>query len=120
MADPEESDEPTVDGTTLKASYRIVAQCVECGQELKEATLDLEQDLADSIDADCEKGPSKTHNWSMDLTVENTERTEGRGRGMRVFYGVEVTGTITCNACGQEATVDMRDDTPAGQMDEVN
>jgi DnaJ-class molecular chaperone len=48
-AEPEE-ESTDVDGTDFTATYRRVLMCAECGDELKEASIELTHDFDDAIE----------------------------------------------------------------------
>jgi hypothetical protein len=138
--EPEEENEPEIDGSTFRASYRRVLQCGECGTDLKSATIELEVDVEitgapndkepegckrpDDADPDDE---TPEHEWSFDLDVQPTERTQTKDRHgkaiklsryMRRFYGVSVTGAASCMKCDAEAKIEVEDDQQASGFDE--
>jgi hypothetical protein len=118
----------------VTGDVRIVNVCTECGAELKEANLDIDADVAAEVLAHV----TSCHDdgESFNLSVEEvgssrTQRTEGRGRGQRTFYGYSVEFRVTCD-CGRDTdgdgsrvdgtfTVDgsASDDIQASAMEEI-
>lgn len=109
----------------VTATARIVNACGDCGQELKEATLDLEADHS----SECGDHNGEGH----DLSVEEngSERTSrsgyfkkgefvpASGRYAKTLYGVEVGYKIEC-LCGElEIEGSMSDEVQASGMDEL-
>lgn len=75
----EEQDSAAVDGTTVTANVRVVLKCADCGDELKEATFDLEGEAA--LKAKCkaadESEDAPEHEWEVvDASYDPTDRYE--------------------------------------------
>jgi hypothetical protein len=89
--EPEEQGDAELDGTSLTVSYRRVLACAECGDELKEATIEVAADIdfPDGIDPDNCPGseddqaerepgaevPKASHDWEIEVNVEPTTNT---------------------------------------------
>jgi hypothetical protein len=124
--DPEVEME--IDGTTLKATARLVRNSECCGDEVKTADLEAEVELPAAALADhvldpnvkaallIEKETLKAridaidetldeHELDVDFEAEGTERCEGKGRGMRTFYGFTAEYTVTCSC--EEQRIDL-------------
>ena len=121
--DPEIEDISVDDEGSVQANVRIVNACDQCGAELKEATLDMETD--DPCDAyrlhlEDVKGEAKDHKLEVEETSSSrTQRSEGKGRGTKTFYGATIDYKVTCG-CGKfEHEGTMEDDTQASSMDEM-
>lgn len=69
-------------------------------------------------DGALDDAPACQFEWD-DVWAENTDRSEGRGRGTKTFYGVQVTFHGTCSHCGSTASADGSDEVRAGSMDEL-
>lgn len=90
---------------TLTGTVRLVLTCAECGQEMSETTVDVEQALKDEevkvllahLDEDHDLGVG-------DVELSAQDRMEGRGRGARHYYGFIGTAPITC-ACHPEVVL---------------
>lgn len=122
--EPEEESAPEVEeGLVIRASYRRVLACGECGTELKAATLDVEDTFVIKpyeVDAEDKPAPpaecgDEEHEWNLgELSVEPTTGVidvDRRGkkitnpRYMATTYGVELSGDIVCEKCGVTATI---------------
>ena len=114
-AEPEvESLEAGTDGT-VTATVRIVNTCMECSQELTEATLDLEsQDVCQAAsDHQCTAKKDATEKESFEAEEDSCERVsksgyykkgkwvDAFGRYTKTFYGAELTATVKCSHCDQ-------------------
>lgn len=133
-AEPEVNDIDVSDDGVVSAEVRIVNACSECGTEMHEYTFNNDnEDVAEAVREHREKCHDEGE--SGDLSVEEddserVERTEGRGRGMKRFYGYHLNFTVTCN-CGKTTDADsavvdgefsvsgeLGDDIQASYMDE--
>lgn len=123
-----ELEDVSVEGTTVTASARVALTCGECGTELKEATIeataelehvctpeDIEAVLAGDPDG---ADPDPQYEVEDDGDASPTERSEGKGRGTRTFYGYEATPTIRCNKCGQTFDVEVKGDEQASGFED--
>lgn len=119
--EPQEQDEPKIEGITFTASYDRVIACAECSQELRSALIEFceKLEIPEKCEPTDEPSEDGQHEWEFDLEVTPSERTEGKGRGIRTFYGVEVSGMATCSKCGTEVTLSLSEDVQASSMDEV-
>lgn len=109
FADPEVDSLEVGDGA-VSCTVRIVRNCGECGQELKEATLELSHD----IDHDTEKGK---HTLEVEETgVDQIE--EGGGRYKKSYFGASVSFKVECS-CGWSEEGTMDDKVQASGMDEL-
>ena len=126
--EPEEQDAPAAEGGTFTASYRRVLNCEECGEELKEATIEFEYDF--SGDEPAVKGKESKgheHEWEISCDVQPTtssQTTDRRGRKitnpryMKTLYGVCLDVELTCE-CGQKMEFDLEESCSASSMDEL-
>ena len=111
MADPEVVDSGC-HGGTLTATVRIVAQCAECSDDLKETTFDVDEEIEGFCD-------NANHEKNVDeVTLESTERGEGKGRYRKTFYGAEGVFEVSCS-CGKKAEHKWSDAIQASHMDEA-
>jgi len=132
--EPEEDQEPEVTDGSVTASYRRVLTCAECGEELKEATIEIEGEVSCSEPCKKQEGddPSEgepEHEWEITESSANpTERTQTkdrhgrqitRSRYMRRFYGVEVNVEMKCSRCGIEHSQTFDNDEQASSFDEL-
>lgn len=125
------SDEFNVTGTV-----RIVNNCSECSQELKDATFDVDVDFADDVHAHWKehgwkgKGAGPAGHREMDLTDDGGSRsdeyqtTDRRGKPIRNpryqkhLYGATVTITVECE-CGETFEREWSDSVQASGMEEL-
>lgn len=131
-AEPEVDSVEYVDGS-VTASVRIHNDCAECGTELSEATLDLEQDISDEIEKHvCAKREAEQEP-EFEVSEDGAERTSrsgyykkgvwvpSGGRYAKTFYGAEIQATVTCGHCQETvATVSLADEVQASSMDPLN
>lgn len=123
LNDPEvdgaiEVDVDYTDGTAtgaVKCEVHIVRVCGECSTELKEANLELTAEFAPPP-----KGEKDHEFEAEEISVDSTERSTGKGRGLKSFYGAEVSFKVTCSCgCDFEYEGTMSDDIQASHMDEM-
>lgn len=114
---PEEAAELSAAGdsstATVRASYRIVRACADCGEELKEATLEMETEV---------EIPAGHTGDDHELEVEETsvDATEkGGGRYAKSYFGAHVYFSVTCTCEHLEVTGEMSDEIAASHMDEL-
>lgn len=117
-SDPEvEEIEIDEDGTSVTLSVRIVNTCVECGEGLTEALLEMEHTIDTPLvhTTTCTKAE-----YDIEATdVTRTTRTEGKSTRAPKFYGALVICKISCMTCEAHMTVDIMDDIKASEMDIV-
>jgi len=120
--EPEEQSAEIEDGIFYGA-FRRVLTCEECGAELKEALIEVEQDLKVG---ECPRNGE--HDWEIDVSAEPTEdvnTVDRRGkkitnpRYMARLFGVQVTGTATCNECEAKVEIDCENAEQASSFDEL-
>lgn len=129
--DLEVSDEWDGENVTVHVTgnVRIVRTCADCGDELKEATLDIDSEVPLTVDIKPHRAkPPKGENhcqWKKgcgDLTVEDDGASgseEGGHRYKAAYFGASTTITVTCG-CGEIiASLDWSDRVSAGGMDDV-
>jgi len=82
-------DEETGD-VTLNIEIRRALCCDQCGTELKEASFIFDQTYERGLGTGLDKD-------SIEMTVEaeNWDTYKGKGRGMKTFYGVRATVTLS-------------------------
>lgn len=117
--DPEVNNVEVDDSGHVTAEVRIVRNCADCGTELKSADFTLEGDV-DAEFADAHSGEGHTLE-AEEGDSEATERSEGRGRGLRSFYGVELQVNVKCGCKAEEAdetSITLADEMQASAMDE--
>lgn len=139
-SDPEINLDVGEDGA-VSGDVRIENNCAECGTTLRSCTFDV----AVSADEIKDENGKTLASWLEGLTpqgresvsfeieegnVERTSRTEGKGRGVRTFYGALVEFDVIAKIEGDETaepkTIDVErtfsgrfeDDVQASSMDE--
>lgn len=117
----------------VNGSVEMNLVCGECGDTLKTGTIDFEQtiDLAQfEVQGEGQK-PEKLPE-DADVNVDNeepeaSERSEGKGRYARKFYGFTMPVTVTVTVPGESddapsvemtATINIADDMQASSFDE--
>ena len=116
------------DDARASAEVEIVNECADCSTDLTTASLSLESEPAfdeEEIKAHREAHPDCTGFEAEDVTAERVERSEGKGRGRRTYYGVEVSCTVKCE-CAEDVAdrlvkegVTMEAEIQASAMDEA-
>jgi len=119
-ADPEIGTLEIDEDGNISGDARIANNCAECGQEVTEATVDLEgthEEAGKHISNAQQKGK---HELSVEEEgAERTQRSQGKGRGCRTYYGVEVEVKVACS-CGKEfESTTAKGEVQASGMDEV-
>lgn len=123
-----EEAEPEVDSLdvdaegNVTANVRIANQCGECGNDLREYTFEVSVDRSD----ECKGHTGEGHTLDIEETSsERTQRSVGKGRGTRTFYGFTVEYEIKCECDadkkdGERWSVSgtLSDDVQASGMDE--
>lgn len=116
----------------VSMSCRIVRNCSECGQELKEATIEANDEeilvesetLKDHVILIVKDGRN-TYDWKdghgdLALNEESVEPIEeGGGRYAKSFFGAKVGFSITCKCGGVLHEGDVEDKVAASAMDEL-
>lgn len=131
--EPEQENEPEVADQSVSATYRRVLTCAECGEELKEAQIEVDGEVSCDLPCTAQEGDAKgeepAHEWEVtDSSASATERSQTkdrhgrpikRARYMRHFYGVEVEVTLKCVRCGTEHVQTFDNDEQASGFDEL-
>lgn len=107
MGDPE-IDSSEVNDSVIQGVIHLTKTCMECGTELEEAYPEFEIDIQGQVPEGKGEGEHDMKDeceWSIgDEEAESNERSEGRGRYMKMFYGADLTFSVICS-CGHEAEV---------------
>jgi hypothetical protein len=131
--EPEEESQE-VDDMTFKASYRRVLQCGECGEDLKEATLEVEYDFSKDVQDEEEEGKPKQHEHEFEIescevepttgavTKDRNGRTIRSSRYMKTLYGVKCSVEVKCGVegCEAQASFDCEQDEQASAFEELS
>ncbi len=140
--EPEEESQD-VEGTTFTGSYRRVLQCGDCGEDLKELTIEVEHDFsgdvveteaskeeADKVDEKSADKASKPHEHEFEIESCAVSATTGsvtkdrhgrpitRARYMATLYGVECAVEVKCE-CGATAEFTAEASERASSFDEL-
>jgi len=111
------SREPIVDTQqelTITGSVRLVLVCAECGTEMAEANLDVEEEHTF-----CHAKSGCQGTVAAETEAELADRYEGKGRGMRHFYGVDLTVILECEECNAHEEVSIHEEEQADSFDEL-
>ena len=106
----------------IALDLRITNNCGECSQELKEASFQFEGQVPEEIVKAHQHGDGGDE-LSMELDVDRSERSEGKGRWTKTFYGVEILVTVSCG-CQDKGDdplwqTNFSEDCQASNMDEL-
>lgn len=123
--EPEEA-ELSLDGTTINASVRIVRTSECCGDEMKEATLEMSDELPDSaLDGHVNaNGEPLDDDHELEVECDGVDQVEeGGGRFAKSYFGATVHYSVRCS-CQKDGTEplhtgSMTDKVAASHMDEV-
>lgn len=121
--DPELEDGPAIDGLTVTATVRIARTSECCGDEVKEATFELETDV-DAEVIEPHLGEDGDPRDGHDLSVEEDgvdQVEEGGGRYQKSYFGASLSFKVRCSCQGEpvfEGTVS--DKVAASGMDELS
>lgn len=128
--EPEVISDPELSDNGVGMEVRVPVTCSECGDELKEASLQLEgefpQDIIDAHDGD--KHELSVEADTPDL-IDDYETKDRRGKPIKNpryqthLYGATVSVHLRCS-CQEKnaeplATIELSDSVPAGSMDEL-
>ena len=102
QGEPEASLE--VSDGSLAGDVRLVLVCAECGTELAESTQEVEIDITLTHTPECLAQTAGEDGEKPELevvseSVSNNDRSEGKGRGGRHFYGADIEVEGMCARC---------------------
>lgn len=109
---------------SYEIEIRIVRTCADCGQELKDATLNFDGEIDgwEDIKAAHE---GDDHDILMEVSPQNDEYSKGKGRYMVSFFGASVDISIHCK-CQNDVegaeplySINVQDHVQASGMDEL-
>jgi hypothetical protein len=137
------------DDDTVTAEVQVSLACQECGEALKEATLEAQGQVAHECDlgdvvkhllSQNQDDPTKVGADDVDAAVadrvfdvdevtadplERTQDTDAKGkkitnpRYQKQFYGATVEWAVTCGACQEKLTVTAEVEEQASAFEEV-
>lgn len=110
MQDPE-VENLNYDEGHISGDVKISRVCVECNQEMKEASFEI----AETIEPFCKCTEPDVK--VGEPTVENVE--EGGGRYKKSYFGYELNVELTCEKCKATTDFSIKEKIAAGDMDEV-
>lgn len=122
LADPEEQDlDASFDDKdksqgSVSLEVRLVKTCADCGEELEEATLNLEEDFTLTHDEGCPDDAKA----EATATLDSTDRQEGKRRSAKTYYGVDAQVSVTCSGCEAKAEVKMEGEEQASAFESLN
>lgn len=123
--EPEIDGDASVEGTTVTAMAEVALTCGDCGTTLKTASIEgaeeLETETCEPESARMKEGGAD-HAWTVaDSSFDAADRTEGKGRGMRTFYGFTATIKLSCEHEGCEAAkeIEITADEQASSFEEA-
>ncbi len=111
--------EPEVDNIEVDADgnvtggVRIHRDCADCGNELKEATFDID------VTVEIGEHTGEGHELEIDGEPDVEQIEEGGGRYAKAYFGAKVTFTVKCSCGGLEVDGEYEDKVAASQMDEL-
>jgi uncharacterized protein with PIN domain len=108
--EPEVQSEQVDENGAVEFSVRITNNCADCGTELTETTLEMEDTVPEELLAD-HKGDE--HEYSVEVvsasrterqsvpqkTSKKTSKTTVWYRGAKTYYGAEIEYSVKCS-CG--------------------
>ncbi len=118
------------DQGNINAEVCITLNCAECGTTLKESSFTLEETHITALEEHVKDNHPELikDEKNIDLSifeiqengVEFTSRTEGKGRGLKTYYGFSLDYAINCTECSEEVLNNcISDDIQASHMDEL-
>lgn len=124
-----ELDEPDLDlymeGITVMGDVHLVLLCVECGQGMKEAVIDLSLDVSHACDEGAGEEPDfEIANWGSH-PFDRYQKKDRHGkpiekvRYMKHFYGAEIEVTIRCPHCEGGIFIKTRIEEQASSFEEL-
>jgi len=131
--DPEmevQSEEVDENGS-VTAIVRMALTCVDCGTELKDNEFELSAEVSHECSEEkLKKVKEEDQEEGFELELDDPESTEdyrpktnkqGKLVPMRYqkhFFGVKLTGEVTCNKCKEEISIEMEDECQASGFNE--
>lgn len=130
--DPEVTNIDFIEGS-INGEVRLALNCAECGTELKETLFNFDADVLNELETHNEECHTelvtikdKVKNIDLDnFEIDDPEptffsRTEGKGRGLKTFYGYQMTVEVRCTECDSVvATQEFQDDIQSSAMEEL-
>jgi hypothetical protein len=119
MDDPDLEDIDISDNGEITATVRIARKCADCGNDMKEALLEMSDEVPQDI---ADRHDGEKHKLSIEETaVEPIE--EGGGRYAISYYGATVHYAVRCSCQKDDADPiyesSMEEKVAASEMDEM-
>ena len=126
----EDFETELVDGKliiTCQPKVRVMIPCGECGQDLKDTTLNLDMETEHVCDKLPKEEPEGGINIEGSLEAEpidDFKTTDRHGKPIKNpryqahLYGASVTATVTCPYCQEEIEFTESDEVESSSMDE--
>lgn len=117
FGDPEVESLEVDESGNVTARVRIVRSCADCGMDLKEASLDMEEAL--DLSGHVKEGQEDKHEFSIDEeSVDQVE--EGGGRYQKSYFGAEIAFAVTCSCdAAWKLEGKISDKVAASEMEEL-
>lgn len=121
-----ESLEVSEDGiVTCTVSLSRTSEC--CGEEMKTAELELEEDLGAVLEEHCDKGEEREDGedeHELDVEEDNVDQIEeGGGRYQKSYFGARVSFSVTCSCQPKDSSPlhsgSFEDKVAASEMEEA-
>jgi phage FluMu protein Com len=110
----------SLDGDIISGTVRIVLQCTQCNDDIKEATFDVEVDVSEHLKHKC---PDEEigEGWTVDMPdIEAmTRQHPPKAQRRTTFYGAQGDIILKCQ-CGEvEEQIPWSDEIKASHMEEL-
>lgn len=102
----------------IHASIRIYLNCGECGDNLKEGVLEID-DNQDVLTEHAEAHLHRLENYEIELVDIKLEATEKAITRRQTNYGARVVVKASCTCGGLRETFELTNDMPSSDMDEM-
>lgn len=111
----------------IAGEVRVVLDCADCGEELKEANIDLSGET--EFEHECPLFDESENEISLDgETAGFTSRMQEKDRHgkpitnyryKRTYYGADLTFDLSCSVCGESFTVEASVEEQASAFEEL-
>ena len=115
----EVESETEVDDSSVAGSVRIVLTCADCGEELKEASFDVDVAFELKHAEECLNSEGESE-LELDFEPEAfDEFVPPNKKRQRHMYGASAEAAVTCTSCKATATASWRDSIQSSAMEEL-
>jgi len=109
LGEPEISETEIDEENNIIGQVRLIKNCGECDQEMAEAYVDVEIEVAERCKCDT----------TLEVDEETAESTdEGGGRYKKRMIGADLTYTLSCPECNKTFTATGHVEEAAGNFDD--